>query len=53
MTISKEEEVKKKKVTKKKRKNKKSIPKPGEEGYKTPTQLRNARKRRAKQQKNL
>ena len=28
---------------------KKKIPKPGEEGYLTPTQLRNARKRRAKQ----
>lgn len=30
------------------RKQRKKIPKPGEEGYKTPTQLRNARKRRAK-----
>jgi len=32
-------------------KSRKKAPKPGEEGYLTPTQLRNARKRRAKQQK--
>jgi len=38
----------KSKTTSKHKKGKK-IPKPGEEGYKTPTQLRNARKRRAKQ----
>jgi len=38
---------------KKKRKRNKHAPKPGEEGYMTATQLRNARKRRAKkQQKN-
>mmetsp|Transcript_700 Transcript_700/g.1095 ORF Transcript_700/g.1095 Transcript_700/m.1095 type:complete len:536 (+) Transcript_700:86-1693(+) len=35
----------------KKRKKKAVAPKPGDEGYKTPTQLRNARKRRAKQRK--
>lgn len=40
-----------KKELKKKRKVSKNVPKPGEAGYKTPTQLRNARKRRAKQQK--
>mmetsp|Transcript_15362 Transcript_15362/g.22046 ORF Transcript_15362/g.22046 Transcript_15362/m.22046 type:complete len:226 (+) Transcript_15362:45-722(+) len=40
---------KKKKKQKKGRGKKNSIPKPGEEGYMTPTQLRNARKRRAKE----
>ncbi len=40
----------KNKQTKKKQKTK--APKPGEEGFLTPTQLRNARKRRAKQKKN-
>ena len=39
-------------ANKKKRKPKRSsVPKPGQEGYLTPTQLRNARKRRAKQRK--
>jgi 23S rRNA (uracil1939-C5)-methyltransferase len=41
-----------KKSQKRKRKTKTSVPKPGEEGYKTPTQLRNERKRRAKQKAN-
>lgn len=34
-----------------KKKRKRNVPKPGEEGYLTPTQLRNARKRHAKQVK--
>ena len=43
---------KKNKPEAKKKKSKVKAPKPGEEGFLTPTQLRNARKRRAKQQKN-
>ena len=33
------------------KRRRKNAPRPGEEGYKTPTQLRNARKRRAKKQR--
>mmetsp|Transcript_30312 Transcript_30312/g.54836 ORF Transcript_30312/g.54836 Transcript_30312/m.54836 type:complete len:93 (-) Transcript_30312:138-416(-) len=40
------------KARKKNRKRSKHAPKPGDEGFKTTTQLRNARKRRAKKQKN-
>lgn len=39
------------KAREKKRRSNKHAPKPGDEGYKTCTQLRNARKRRAKKQK--
>lgn len=40
------------KARKKERKRNKHAPKPGDKGFKTATQLRNARKRRAKKQKN-
>mmetsp|Transcript_18225 Transcript_18225/g.21077 ORF Transcript_18225/g.21077 Transcript_18225/m.21077 type:complete len:596 (-) Transcript_18225:1588-3375(-) len=39
------------KTKKRKRKKESNVPKPGEESYKTPTQLRNARKRKAKRRK--
>ena len=42
---------KKNKANKKNKKAKRNVPKPGEPGYLSPTQLRNARKRRAKQNK--
>ena len=43
--------AKAKSKNKKKNKAKRNVPKPGEPGYLSPTQLRNARKRRAKQNK--
>ena len=38
-------------ISRDKKKRKRNAPKPGEDGYLTPTQLRNARKRRSKQKK--